>query len=77
MLNKNDIIKVFRKDEFNSIPQDRLTDVIQKIYPHEEDILKSWEEHFQSQNIPYAIANMTHIDGKTVTKSLWKEKVVD
>jgi len=77
MFNQEDIVKVYKEKEFNKIPKNKLIDIIQKVSVNEQPILESWEKHFQGVNVPYAIVNMLNFDGKTTTKSLWKEKLTE
>ena len=77
MFNQEDTLKFYKKDEFDKIPKNKLMELIHNVSNNEQPLLDSWEEHFQSVNVPYAIVKVKSTDGKTTTKSLWKEKLSD
>jgi len=73
MINGKPIVKCFMQDEFNQIPKRCLMDIIDRIFTYikkDNDILETWEKHFQDSKIPYAITC------KKDMKSLWKERVI-
>jgi len=75
----HDIIKHFMTKEFNEIPKYKLVDflpLIVTIRPREMAILESWEEHFRSVKVPYAITERVidhHTHGNVRARALWKE----
>lgn len=66
------IIKRFKVEAFNEIPKHDLMDFVCSIYPRDEAILETWEDHFRGLKIPYVITK----DQDKNTKSLWKERRV-
>jgi len=71
--NSNKIVRRYRFKQFSEIPPWKLVDIVHGIVEGkiaDENILKSWEDHFRSMKIPYVIML------ESGRKTLWKELVV-
>jgi hypothetical protein len=78
MFNDKDVIKIYRGKEFNKIPKDKLMEILHNFSSSEKDQkrLATWKKHFEDQGIPYTIIQVKDHDGKAITKSIWKERLV-
>jgi len=75
--NQDEVIRYFMEDQFNEISHDCLVDIIPSIHGNslkEQAILKKWENHFQSMNIPYAITRKIVSKRGIPEFTLWKEE---
>lgn len=80
IFNPNEALRYFMKEDFDQIPVNKLHNIIINIFPYELDILKNWEDHFQSVSIPYAIVEtrkLIHGHKPVMVFEMWAEKVVD
>jgi len=61
---------------FKKIPHNKLMDFLPRIYNSELSILDSWENHFKSNRIPYALSrHVTEYSDRQITHMvLWKER---
>ena len=48
------VLRYFMEDEFKQIPKEKIDEIV-CVNKEEENILKTWEQHFQRQNVPYAV----------------------
>ncbi len=75
--NQDEVTRYHMEDEFSEIPHGRLVDIIPTIHGNslrDQAILKKWEDHFQSMDIPYAITRKV-VSRKGIPEfALWKEE---
>jgi len=64
------IIRYHKEKEFKTIPEKNLIDFVHTLYGRERYIVDTWEKHFRSVNVPYAV----EVRGRELI--LWKERKV-
>ena len=71
-----EIIRYYQVDEFKKIPSKKLMDFLPNISAeqHNQSILETWEKHFQSMGIPYAIEKYKSTKSRGAYYRLIKER---
>ncbi len=77
LFNKEDVIRYFNEVDFLKIPRNKIMNIVLDIRQHELDILESWEGHFKTLEVPYAVTKTWYREygRKYPVWRLWKERV--
>ena len=68
-------IEYYKKEEFEKIPENHLSDFLPSFYQSAPnlEILETWKTHFKEQNVPYCVAEGKLYKGHNKPQiTLWK-----